>query len=131
VFNQAGDQAMKRLALAFLVVVGAYGTFDAAQAQSSCKVCADQQKACMKNYGGPACKTEDQKCMKSFGEKEESGRPQREDKSAGHPACRGDGQLVRGRLGVRRKSSKAFRRADPSPVRREAAHRRGPLSLRL
>ena len=44
---------MKGLVMAFLVIVGAYATFDAAQAQSSCKVCADQQKACMKNYGGP------------------------------------------------------------------------------
>lgn len=35
-----------------------------AQAQT-CKVCAEQQKACMKNYAGPACKTEYQMCMKS------------------------------------------------------------------
>ena len=35
-----------------------------AQAQS-CKDCAEQQKACMKNYAGPACKTEYQICMKS------------------------------------------------------------------
>jgi hypothetical protein len=33
--------------------------------QSSCKVCADQQKACMKNYAGPTCKSEYQMCMKS------------------------------------------------------------------
>jgi hypothetical protein len=50
-------------------MVGAYATFDAAQAQSSCKVCADQQKACMQNYGGPTCKTEYQMCVKSCGKK--------------------------------------------------------------
>ena len=36
-----------------------------AQAQTSCKVCVDQQKACMKNYAGPACSTEYKICMKS------------------------------------------------------------------
>jgi hypothetical protein len=51
--------------MAFLVVVGAYATLDVAQAQSSCKVCADQQKACVKSYGGPTCKTDYQMCMKS------------------------------------------------------------------
>jgi len=60
---------MKRLTIAFFVVAGAYATFAAAHAQSSCKVCADQQKACMKNYGGPTCKTEYQMCMKSCGKK--------------------------------------------------------------
>ena len=35
-----------------------------AQAQQSCKVCADQKKACMKNYAGPACSTEYKICMK-------------------------------------------------------------------
>lgn len=35
-----------------------------AEAQT-CKVCAEQQKACMKNYAGPACKTEYQMCLKS------------------------------------------------------------------
>ena len=35
-----------------------------AQAQTSCKTCADQQKACMKNYAGPACATEYKICMK-------------------------------------------------------------------
>lgn len=35
-----------------------------AQAQVSCKTCADQQKACMKNYAGPACSTEYKICMK-------------------------------------------------------------------
>ena len=36
-----------------------------AQPSSSCKVCSDQQRACMKNYAGPTCKTEYQMCMKS------------------------------------------------------------------
>jgi hypothetical protein len=36
-----------------------------AHAQTSCKLCADQQKACMKNYAGPACSTEYKICMKS------------------------------------------------------------------
>jgi len=36
----------------------------AAQAQT-CKVCAEQRAACMKNYAGPACKTEYQMCLKS------------------------------------------------------------------
>ena len=60
---------MKRLMLAFLAVVGAYTTLDAAQAQSSCKVCADQQKACVKSYGGPTCQTDYKMCMKSCGKK--------------------------------------------------------------
>ena len=50
------------------VVVMAYAvlvTGQAAQAQTSCKLCADQQKACMKNYGGPACSTEYKICIKS------------------------------------------------------------------
>ncbi len=37
--------------------------------QPSCKVCSDQQKACMKNYAGPTCKSEYQMCMKSCGGK--------------------------------------------------------------
>jgi hypothetical protein len=60
---------MKRLAIALLVVAGAYTPFDTAWGQSSCKVCADQQKACMKNYGAPTCKTEYQMCLKSCGKK--------------------------------------------------------------
>jgi hypothetical protein len=35
-----------------------------ALAQTSCQICADQQKACMKNYAGPACSTEYKMCMK-------------------------------------------------------------------
>ena len=60
---------MKRPGMAFLMVAGVYATFDAANAESSCKVCADRQKTCMKNYGGPTCKTEYQTCMKSYGKK--------------------------------------------------------------
>jgi hypothetical protein len=36
-----------------------------AQAQATCKVCAEQRQACMKNYSGPACATEYKMCMKS------------------------------------------------------------------
>ena len=56
---------MTRLAIALLLVAGSIATLETARAQSSCKVCADQQKACMKNYPGPTCKTEYQMCMKS------------------------------------------------------------------
>ena len=47
-----------------LGLAGSTGTADAQQADS-CKVCRDQQSACMKNYAGPTCKTEYQMCMKS------------------------------------------------------------------
>jgi len=56
---------MRMAAITLLLAIGAYATFDAARAQTSCKVCADQQKACMKNYAGPTCKSEYQMCMKS------------------------------------------------------------------
>ena len=61
---------MRILAIAFLMLAGLCGASDAAQAQQpSCKVCSDQQKACMKNYAGPTCKTEYQMCIKSCGKK--------------------------------------------------------------
>ena len=56
---------MRILAIALLMFIGSFGGMDAARAQSSCKVCADQQAACMKNYAGPTCKSEYQMCMKS------------------------------------------------------------------
>jgi len=57
---------MRTVALVLLMLAGLFGTSDTAQAQQpSCKVCADQQRACMKNYAGPTCKTEYQMCMKS------------------------------------------------------------------
>jgi len=40
------------------------GTLRAAT-PDKCKVCSDQQRACMKNYAGPTCKTEYQMCIKS------------------------------------------------------------------
>ena len=49
-------------ALSGLAVLAA--TDGSALAQS-CKDCVEQQKACMKNYAGPACKTEYQICIKS------------------------------------------------------------------
>ena len=51
------------------LLAGFYGASDAALAQSSCKVCSDQQAACMKNYVGPTSKSEYQMCMKSCGKK--------------------------------------------------------------
>jgi hypothetical protein len=52
------------------MLAGSYGANDAAQAQqSSCKVCGEQQRACMKSYAGPTCKSEYQMCMKSCGKK--------------------------------------------------------------
>jgi hypothetical protein len=60
---------MRLFAIA-LLFAGFLANTDSAQAQqSSCKVCSDQQKACMKNYAGPTCKTEYQMCMKSCGKK--------------------------------------------------------------
>ena len=48
------------LVLAYVLLAG----IRPALAEPSCKVCADQQKACMKNYAGPACSTEYKICMK-------------------------------------------------------------------
>jgi hypothetical protein len=61
---------MRIVATTLLIVAGACGTSDAALAeQSSCKICGEQQRACMKNYAGPTCKSEYQMCMKSCGKK--------------------------------------------------------------
>lgn len=51
--------------LTAMVAVGVIASTNAAVGQTSCKVCADQQKACMKNYAGPTCKSEYQMCMKA------------------------------------------------------------------
>jgi hypothetical protein len=58
---------MRTVAIALAALASIGTTFDAAQAQqpNTCKVCTDQQRACMKNYAGPTCKTEYQMCMKS------------------------------------------------------------------
>ncbi|MGY4419508.1 hypothetical protein ACVWY2_001933 [Bradyrhizobium sp. JR6.1] len=56
---------MRRGAIAFMVAVGMIVSVDAAIGETSCKVCADQQKACMKNYAGPTCKSEYRMCVKS------------------------------------------------------------------
>ena len=58
-----------RLFAMTLLLAGFYGDNDAALAQSSCKVCSEQQAACMKNYAGPTCKSEYKMCMKSCGKK--------------------------------------------------------------
>ena len=58
---------MKKSGIALVAIVVLVGPQDTAYAQmgNACKVCSDQQRACMKNYGGPTCKTEFQMCMKS------------------------------------------------------------------
>jgi hypothetical protein len=58
---------MGKIVTALLVLACIFGMNVAAQAQQtdSCKVCAEQHRACMKNYAGPTCKTEYQMCMKS------------------------------------------------------------------
>ena len=55
---------MRIVASIFVMACVVLAVDGAAQAQTSCKVCADQQKACMKNYAGPACSTEYKICMK-------------------------------------------------------------------
>ena len=62
---------MKIFAGIVLALIGFSAINESAQAQQSngCKVCRDQQQACMKNYAGPTCKTEYQMCMKSCGKK--------------------------------------------------------------
>ncbi len=56
---------MRSLAIALLMLIATCGGVNTALAQTSCKVCADQRAACMKNYAGPTCKSEYQMCMKS------------------------------------------------------------------
>ena len=58
-----------RIFLTMLMFAGFFWAGDSAQAQSSCKVCSEQQAACMKNYAGPTCKSEYKMCMKSCGKK--------------------------------------------------------------
>jgi hypothetical protein len=55
---------MRILASVFVVACVFLAAGRPAQAQTSCKTCADQQNACMKNYAGPACATEYKICMK-------------------------------------------------------------------
>ena len=57
---------MRTFSAMFVVALGVLANMDAAIGQTSCNVCADQQKACMKNYAGPTCKSEYQMCMKSY-----------------------------------------------------------------
>ena len=51
--------------LIFLLTACIVGGLAPAMAETNCKVCTDQQRACMKNYAGPTCKSEYQMCMKS------------------------------------------------------------------
>ncbi len=56
---------MKKVVLGLSALALGALMLDAAAAQTSCKVCNEQHQACMKNYAGPACKTEYQMCLKS------------------------------------------------------------------
>jgi hypothetical protein len=57
---------MRTLALIIVTLVSlCVLSNDAVAAADACKVCSDQQRACMKNYAGPTCKSEYQMCMKS------------------------------------------------------------------
>jgi hypothetical protein len=53
------------IVLLSLLCLGCENNLAIAQASNNCKVCSDQQQACMKNYAGPTCKTEYRMCMKS------------------------------------------------------------------
>lgn len=55
---------MRILALVLVMACAFLAAELPAVAEVSCKTCADQQKACMKNYAGPACATEYKICMK-------------------------------------------------------------------
>jgi hypothetical protein len=55
---------MKQIVLTVSVLAALVAGPGRALAQT-CKVCAEQRAACMKNYAGPACKTEYQMCLKS------------------------------------------------------------------
>jgi hypothetical protein len=56
---------MRNLSIVLLTLIGTAVGLAPLRAQTSCQVCAEQQKACMKNYAGPTCKSEYQMCMKS------------------------------------------------------------------
>jgi hypothetical protein len=56
---------MRKVVLGLSLLAGLLAVDCAAEAQTSCKVCGEQHQACMKNYAGPACKTEYQMCLKS------------------------------------------------------------------
>ena len=51
--------------MAILMLAGTIASMETARAQTSCKICADQRAACMKNYAGPTCKSEYTMCIKS------------------------------------------------------------------
>jgi hypothetical protein len=60
---------MRLFGLALLVIAGISANRAAQAQQTSCKVCGEQQRACMKNYAGPTCKSEYQMCVKSCAKK--------------------------------------------------------------
>lgn len=56
---------MSKVVLGLSMLAALLAVDRAAEAQTSCKICSEQHQACMKNYAGPACKTEYQMCLKS------------------------------------------------------------------
>lgn len=58
---------MRSLTLAVMLLLGCGAAYakEPAAPSNGCKVCSDQQSACMKNYAGPTCKAEYQMCLKS------------------------------------------------------------------
>jgi hypothetical protein len=64
---QSKGSEMRMAAILALVLLSGGAAFakEPAASSNSCKICSDQQSACMKNYAGPTCKTEFQMCMKS------------------------------------------------------------------
>jgi hypothetical protein len=56
---------MRVIAIVILLVAGFWSANGSVQAQSTCKQCSDQLKACSKNYAGKTCKSEYDICMKS------------------------------------------------------------------
>lgn len=58
-------RTVSALAVLFWLLATGQPSLAQTNSQASCKVCADQRAACMKNYAGPTCTTEYQMCMKS------------------------------------------------------------------
>jgi len=62
---QPKESEMRIVIILALILANSETVFAQGSASNPCKVCSDQQAACMKNYAGPTCKTEYQICMKS------------------------------------------------------------------
>jgi hypothetical protein len=64
-FNRRSEMRIAAIITLAIFGLGVFADAGQAQQSNSCKVCRDQQQACMKNYAGPTCKTEYQMCTKS------------------------------------------------------------------